>query len=153
MEVVSTASQCWRGAHVGVGHSSQDSKYIYFPGAHLFTCSSGSGRQSVAGWTAKVAWEAVVCSTCSQDDTTGLLASVSSPSLPHCLGSPPTPPTAAGELVRDKYQGLVGCQSHRENTAGSTSFVAELVVYRLFPASNLGVYPHVYTCFCAGAWA
>lgn len=88
-----------------------------------------------------------------QDNKTGLLASVSSPSLPHCLGSPPTPPTAAGELVRDKHQGLVGCQSHRENTAGSTSFVAELVVYRLFPASNLGVYLHVYTCLCAGAWA
>ena len=137
----------------GVGHSSQDCKCIHFPGAHLFTCFSGSGSQNVAGWTAEVAWETAVCSTCSsgwQNWAPHLSKQPATASLPW---EPTHTSHRAGELVRDKYQGLVSCQSHRENTAGSTSLVAELVVYRLVPAPSLCVYLHVYICLCAGAWA
>ena len=82
-----------------------------------------------------------------QDDRTGLLTSGSSPPLPHCLGGPLTPPKAAGELVKDKCQDLICCQSHTENTAGSTSLVAELVVvYRLFPAPTC-------VCICVCTYA
>lgn len=74
----------------------------------------------------------------------------------HCLtaSGPLTPPTAAGELVKDKCQDLICCQSHTENTAGSTSLVAELVVvYRLFPARSLvraSVCVHMLVCRSLG---